>query len=100
MPKGAAKIFEEIMGHHDVSHYLEGSKIQWTFNVERAPWWVGVFERLIISVKRCLKKTIGQANLTYDELLTVVTEAEMVVNSRLLSLYQLTILMNPLYHRI
>lgn len=68
-----------------ISHYLEGSKIQWTFNVERAPWWGGIFERLIRSVKRCLKKTIGQANLTYDELLTVVTEAEMIVNSRPLS---------------
>ena len=32
--------------------------------------WRGVFERLIKSVKRCLKKTIRQAILTLDELTT------------------------------
>ena len=40
---------------------------------------------MIKSVKRCLRKTIGQARLTYDELLTALTEVEMVVNSRPLS---------------
>ena len=40
--KGAATIFKEIMKQRDASYYLEGSKIQWTFNVERAPWWGGV----------------------------------------------------------
>ena len=51
----------------------------------KAPWWGGVFERLIRSVKRCLKKTIGQAKLTQDELLTAVVEVESVLNSRRLS---------------
>uniref|UniRef100_A0A1X7TGA5 DUF5641 domain-containing protein n=1 Tax=Amphimedon queenslandica TaxID=400682 RepID=A0A1X7TGA5_AMPQE len=37
---------------------------------------------LIRSVKRCLKKVIGRARLTYDELLTIVLETEMIVNSR------------------
>ena len=37
------------------------------------------------SLKRCLKKTIGQAKLSYDELVTVVTEAEMVLNCRPIS---------------
>ena len=73
------------MKQRDASYYLEGSKIQWTFNVERVPWWGGVFERLIRSVKRCLRKVIGRAKLSFDELLTVVTEAEMIVNSRPLS---------------
>ena len=34
------------------------------------------------SVKHCLKKTIGQAKLSYDELLTALVEVEMVLNSR------------------
>ena len=25
--------------------------MQWTFNLEKAPWWGGVFERLVKSVK-------------------------------------------------
>ena len=36
-------------------------QVKWQFNVPKAPWWGGVFERLIRSTKRCLKKTIGQA---------------------------------------
>lgn len=37
------------------------------------------------SVKRCLKKTISGARLTYEELLTVVIEVEMILNCRPLS---------------
>ena len=40
----------------------------------------GIFERLARSVKRCLKKTIGGAILTYKELLTVVVEVESILN--------------------
>ena len=50
--------------------------------MERAPWWGGFFERLIRSVKRCLKKILKNAKLSYEELLTVVTEVECVLNSR------------------
>ena len=83
--KAAARLFKKIMRHEEASRYLEENKIQWTFNVEKAPWWGGVFERLIRSVKRCLKKVIGRAKFTREELLTVVTESEMIINSRPLS---------------
>ncbi len=53
--------------------------------MERAPWWGGVLERMIKSTKRCLRKLIGKANLTYDGLLTAFAEVEVVVNSRPLS---------------
>ena len=59
--------------------------MEWIFNLEKAPWWGGVFERMIKSVKRCLRKIIGRARLCYDELLTALTEVEMIVNSRPLS---------------
>ena len=55
--------------------------MQWRFNLERASWWGEVFERLIQSTKRCLKNIIGQARLNYDELQTLVIEAEGVLNS-------------------
>lgn len=44
-----------------------------------------MFERLVKSMKQCLKRVVGGAKLTLDELQTVVTEAEATLNSRLLS---------------
>ena len=71
-------------------------QVKWEFNVPKAPWWGGIFERLVRSTKRCLRKTIGQARLTYDELLTALTEVENVINSRPLSYMSTTDLEEPL----
>ena len=81
----AAQIIENMLKTSEVQQHLAGLKVKWVFNLEKAPWWGGFFERLIQSVKRCLKKTIGKAKLTYDELLTVLTEVEAIINSRPLS---------------
>jgi len=40
---------------------------------------------MIKSAKRCLRKTIGRARVTYDELLTAIMEVEGILNSRPLS---------------
>ena len=50
----------------EVSRYLVDNQINWTFIVERAPWWGGFWERLIQSVKRCLRKVIGRDTLTFE----------------------------------
>ena len=62
-----------------IKHFAQ-ERITWSYNLEKAPWWGGFYERLVKSLKRCLKKTIGRAKLSYDELVTVVTEAEMILN--------------------
>ena len=61
MFKSTAKVLKEIMNHPDVHRYLENARVEWKFNMDKAPWWGGVFERLIHSVKRCLRKIIGRA---------------------------------------
>lgn len=80
--KGAAKILRIIMGHPEVHEYLSNVGVDWLFNVERAPWWGGMFERMIGSAKKCLRKTVGRSKLAYDELNTAVIEIEMILNSR------------------
>ena len=44
-----------------------------------------MFERMVRSTKRCLRKIIGQAKFSFDELLTAVSEVEAIVNSLPLS---------------
>ena len=39
--------------------FLTQQGIEWKFNLSRAPWWGGQFERLIGLVKGSLHKTIG-----------------------------------------
>ena len=80
--KRAEKELRTLYRHPEVRAELESRRIEWRFNLEKAPWWGGFFERMVGSVKRCLNKVIGNARLTYDELLTVLVEVESTLNSR------------------
>ena len=62
--------------------FAANRNITWKFNIAEAPWFGGFWERLVSSVKRCLKKTIGQACLTYTKLQTILSEVELILNSR------------------
>lgn len=80
--KSASKIIQEIAEDAEVRKYFTHAGIKWEFNLEKAPWWGGIFERMIKSAKRCLRKVIGKNCLFYDELLTLIVEVEAVLNSR------------------
>lgn len=83
--KAATKSIRVVLNHPDVQQHGTQVGMEWLFNLEKAPWWGGLFERMVKSTKRCLRKTIGRAKPTYDELLTAVTEVEMILNLRPLS---------------
>jgi hypothetical protein len=51
------------------------------FIVEKTPWWGGVRERIITVRKDCVKKVVGSAFLTWEEIRTLLIEVEAVVNS-------------------
>ena len=56
--------------------------IQWHFSPRRAPHFGGLWEVAVRSMKTLLRKTMGEHVLGWDELLTVLTSAEAVMNSR------------------
>ena len=39
-----------------------------------------MFERMVRSTKKYMNKAIGRARLTFEELLMVITEIEMIIN--------------------
>ena len=56
--------------------------IIWRFNIAKVHWWVGLFERLIHSTKRCMRKSVRNRTITNEEFSTVLVEIEGVLNRR------------------
>ncbi|GIY39694.1 reverse transcriptase [Caerostris darwini] len=61
---------------------MSSKGVTWKFIPERAPWWGGFWERLMKSIKDPLRKILGKALLTFEELTTIMTELECVLNNR------------------
>ena len=45
----------------------------------------GFWERLVRSVKNCIRKTVGRSILNFEELRTLLIEVEATLNNRLLT---------------
>ena len=65
-----------------VKEFCRNSFITLKFILERSPWWEGFYERLVGTVKNSLKKILGKARLSFDEIHTTICEIENVVDSR------------------
>ncbi len=81
----AEKWLKKIMKEERLQDYLAHHDIKWKFNLAKAPWWGGQFERLIGIMKRALYKSIGRATLFFNELEEVLLDVEIAVNNRPLS---------------
>ena len=65
-----------------VQSYTQNLNITWKYNVPTASWWGGWWEICVKLTKYCLRKTLGKAKITYEELNTVLIEVEGILNSR------------------
>ena len=77
--KAAAKFLDAVFKDEPIQNQLVTQGSQWVFNVERAPWWGGAFERMVKSTKRCLRKMVGRANFSHDELLLLHPQTELYI---------------------
>lgn len=72
----------DVLSSSKIQQYYTHQGITWNFIAPRAPWWGGWWERMIGSVKRCLRKVLGKACVDEDGLLTVLAGIETALNSR------------------
>uniref|UniRef100_A0A914KQM5 Integrase catalytic domain-containing protein n=1 Tax=Meloidogyne incognita TaxID=6306 RepID=A0A914KQM5_MELIC len=70
-------------------NFLLKQNIEWKFIPSLSPWQGAIYERIVKLVKDCFKKSLGNSLLDLEELKTFVKEAEMVVNSRPITLVSL-----------
>ena len=56
--------------------------IEWQFSPSRAPHFGGLWEAAVRCMKTILRKVVGSYTLTYEELETVLVQAEATLNSR------------------
>ena len=83
--KAAVKWLCKVRGEEKFNDALCQLQIQWKFNLAKAPWWGGQFERFIGVFKATFYKVIGNASLTFEELEETVLDIEVNMNDRPLS---------------
>ena len=78
----AARILTKIQKQKHVNEYLAHNKIEWKFIPSKAPWWGGFWERMVQSMKRHLKATLGKETLDYEQFDVILKEISYVMNCR------------------
>ena len=81
----AAKWLRKIMHNEKLQDFLVHHKITWQFNLSRAPWWGGMFERMVGLVKTAFYKVLKGAKLMLKELQDIITDIQIILNNHLLS---------------
>ena len=91
-----AKWQENVQRDEHFNEFLVGHSIVWQFNLSRAPWWGGHFERLIGLMKAAFYKVVGQGSLSWTELTEVLLDIEITLNNRPLTYMEEDVQLPPL----
>ena len=83
--KSAEKWLRKVYKDEELNDFISRQQIKWKFNLSRAPWWGGQYERLIGLFKRAFYKSVGNGTLTFEELEDLVLDIEVALNDRPLS---------------
>jgi hypothetical protein len=75
-------IINDNFKSREVKRFMLGQGIKQRFILPASPWWGGFYERLVRTVKSCLKKTLGRTHTTFEELQTILCDVEIAINNR------------------
>ena len=76
------KQWRQILSDKEVLNYVAVEGIKWMYITALAPWQGGFYERLVSMIKRCLRKAVGRKHFSLEQLITLLAEIEVVLNSR------------------
>ncbi|XP_055543329.1 uncharacterized protein LOC129728883 [Wyeomyia smithii] len=74
--------FQDQQACGQIHQFCQEREIEWHFIPPYAPEFGGLWEATVKSVKTHLKRVVGNAKLTFEELATVLVEIEAILNSR------------------
>ena len=77
----ASKWIKRVYKDEGMQEFLVTEQVKWKFNLSRAPWWGGQFERMVGLAKQCLYKVTGKAKLTKQEPEEVILDTEINLNN-------------------
>ena len=76
------EIIEIEIDSYRLQKHFANEKIKWVFNPPSASHFGGIFESLIKSVKKALNSILENAEVSDEELQTILIEVEFFINSR------------------
>ncbi|XP_071577334.1 uncharacterized protein, partial [Temnothorax nylanderi] len=69
-------LFLDAIRDYSIANTLANDGVQWRFNPPSAPHFGGIWEAAVKSTKHHLRRVIGDATLTYEELSTFLAQVE------------------------
>jgi hypothetical protein len=61
----AAKWIKKVVQNEKLQGYWSEHGVKWQFNLSKASWWGGTFERMVSIVKQALYKVVASAKLIF-----------------------------------
>ncbi|GFY71949.1 integrase catalytic domain-containing protein [Trichonephila inaurata madagascariensis] len=71
---------KKLLKDIEFQNFVADKGIHWKLIVERALWWGVFYERLVKAIENHLRKIPGKALLTFEELSTILSEVQVIVN--------------------
>ena len=61
---------------NETQSFVDSKGSKWQFNLSSAPWWGSMFERVMQSMKRCLKKLLRRSRVDCEQLQTLLAKIQ------------------------
>eukprot|EP00731_Ephydatia_muelleri_P009492 Em0005g78a len=89
--KAASKELARIQADPIIKDYFAQLRVCWSFNVAKAPWWRGIYERLVGSVKGVSRRNLSRQHTCLLDIVYLVFQTHIQCWSKMQTLWYLGI---------